>query len=418
MLIGFDGSRAFASRRTGTENYSYQLLKGLAKIDKRNKYIVYLRVGIDSVIARSETTKQSQKGLPGLLESPLDSLRARNDESRWPKNFTFKEINWPRVWTQGGLGIQTFIEDLHILFVPSHTLPIIRKPGLKTVMTVHDLGAEYLPKMHQLKQQLYLKYITKYQLTSATKLIAVSKATMKDLVEKVGVDEKKISVVYEGYDKELFDIVSSKGRSSSGRSLMPFFLFVGTVQPRKNLARLIQAFSLFVDRYSLGSDEKRKTKNEFNLAIVGSKGWMSEEIYELPKKLGIEKRVKFMGFVPDKDMPRFYSNALGLIFPSLFEGFGLPILEAQACGCPVLTSNISSMPEIAGYVRVNRTVAGKGAILVDPYSVESITDGMIKIMDKKIRDNLIKNGYENVKKFSWEKAAKETLKILEGVANG
>src|SRR3989344_756325 len=234
MLIGFDGSRAFASRRTGTENYSYQLLKGLAKIDKRNKYIVYLRVGIDSVIARSETTKQSQKGLPGLLESPLDSLRARNDESRWPKNFTFKEINWPRVWTQGGLGIQTFIEDLHILFVPSHTLPIIRKPGLKTVMTVHDLGAEYLPKMHQLKQQLYLKYITRYQLTSATRLIAVSKSTKEDLVKKVNIDPKKITVVYEGYDTESYGLRSSK--------IGKYFLFVGTIQPRKNLTRLITAF--------------------------------------------------------------------------------------------------------------------------------------------------------------------------------
>src|SRR3990167_6327176 len=331
MIIGFDGSRAFSKKRTGTENYSYQLLKSLSTIDKKNQYIVYLRPGVE------------------VGES-------------WSENLTFKVLKWPRLWTQVGLAIQTFTDKLDVLFIPSHTLPIIHKPGLKTVVTVHDLGAEYLPKMHQLKQQLYLKYITKYQLTSATKLIAVSKATMKDLVEKVGVDEKKISVVYEGYDKELFDIVSSKGRSSSGRSLMPFFLFVGTVQPRKNLARLIQAFSLFVDRYSLGSDEKRKTKNEFNLAIVGSKGWDSDRIYELPKKLGIEGRVKFLGYVPDEKMPALYSNALALVFPSLFEGFGLPILEAQASGCPVITSNISSMPE----------VAGKGALLVNPYNVDEI----------------------------------------------
>src|SRR3989338_9819306 len=173
MIIGFDGSRAFSKKRTGTENYSYQLLKSLSTIDKKNQYIVYLRPGVE------------------VGES-------------WSENLTFKVISWSRLWTQGGLVIQTFIDDLDVLFVPSHTLPIIRRPGLKTVMTVHDLGAEYLPKMHQLKQQLYLKYITKYQLRSATKLIAVSKATKEDLIKKVGVDEKKISVVYEGVGQEKF----------------------------------------------------------------------------------------------------------------------------------------------------------------------------------------------------------------------
>jgi len=375
MTIGFDGSRAFGNKRTGTENYSYQLLKALAKIDHNNSYIVYVRK------------------LPTV-------------NYKLPTNFLIKKISWPRLWTQGGLAVQTFKDDLDVLFVPSHTLPIIRRPGLKTVMTVHDLGAEYLPKMHQLKQQLYLKYITKYQLRSATKLIAVSKATKEDLIKKVGVDEKKISVVYEGVGQEKFKYqISNIKTDPLVNGLIPFFLSVGTIQPRKNLARLIQAFSLFVDRYSLGSDEKRKTKNEFNLAIVGSKGWDSDRIYELPKKLGIEGRVKFLGYVPDEKMPALYSNALALVFPSLFEGFGLPILEAQASGCPVITSNISSMPE----------VAGKGAILVDPMSTSDIVKGMNDILNKEVRNKLIKDGYENIKRFSWEKAARETMEVLENV---
>ena len=372
MVIGYDGSRAFSLNRTGTENYSYQLLKALAKIDKRNKYLVF--------------------------------VKNRVVTEEFPDNFHFITINWPKFWTQGGLGIQTFKDSLDLLFVPAHTLPIIRKPGLKTVVTVHDLGSEYLPSMHQLKQRAYLGLMQKYQLKGATKIIAVSNATKKDLVKRVGVDQKKMSklssskieVIYEGYDKNLFKPVSARGRSSFGRnSLKPYYLFVGTIQPRKNLERLIQAFS------------RIKTPS---LVIVGQKGWLSEEIYVLPKKLGIEDRVKFLGYVPDEKLPALYSGAIALTFPSLFEGFGLPILEAQACGCPVITSNVSSMPE----------VAGKGAVYVNPASIEDIIRGMREIgpvlpRGRGIREKLIKAGFENIKRFSWEKCAKETLKVLEGL---
>ena len=367
MIIGFDGSRAFLGERTGTENYSYQLLKALAKIDRYNQYLIHLR----------------SSALQG------DALRG------WPRNFQFKVINWPRFWTQGGLAIHTFNDDLDVLFIPAHTLPIIRKPGLKTVMTVHDLGVEYLPKYHQFKQQLYLKYITRYQLRSATKLIAVSKATKNDLVKRAEIDPGKIEIVYEGYDKDKFknDVLVD---SLKHYGLVPgsYFLFVGTIQPRKNLERVIKAFA-----------EWSSSSGLIYLVIAGSKGWLSDEIYELPKKLGIGTQVKFLGYVPEKDLPALYSGATALLFPSLFEGFGLPILEAQASGCPVLTSNLSSMSE----------VAGKGAILVNPYSVEGIMEGMERIKNKELRIKLIKEGLENIKRFSWEKCAMETLKVLEAI---
>ncbi len=391
MIIGFDASRAFVEDRTGTENYSYQLLKSLSQIDSENTYMVYMR---------SST-------LPG------DALRG------WPKNFQFKIINFPRLWTQVGLAIQTFKDNLDILFVPAHTLPIIRKPGLRTVVTVHDLGSEYLPHTHRIKQRLYLSFMQKNQLQGATRIIAVSKATKKDLVEKIGIYPNSIKVVYEAYNDRLFipikgDILVNSLRGyglKEGR----YFLFVGTIQPRKNLERIIKAFSV------IASEAKQSTSMEkiasspapgtvwdprndkVGMVIVGSKGWMSEEIYKLPKKLNIEERVKFLGYVADEDMPVLYSNAIALIFPSLFEGFGLPILEAQACGCPVLTSNISSMPE----------VAGKGAILVNPYNMEEIANAMIKVQENKIREKLIEEGFDNIKRFSWEKAARETLEVLK-----
>ena len=355
MTIGLDGSRAFSGLRTGTENYSYQLLKALAKIDHVNNYLVYLRFG--------------------------------SSVGKWPANFKFITLNWRRFWTQGGLALQTFKDDLDVLFVPAHTLPILRKPNLKTVMTVHDLGVEYLPQFHQLKQEIYLKYITKYQLKSATKLIAVSKATKEDLVKRAGINLKKINVVYEGFDKELFKPTKADRLVNS---LMPYYLFVGTIQPRKNLLRIITAFS------KLG---------EGNLVIAGLRGWLSDDIYALPRKLGIEDKVKFLGYVPDEKLPALYCGAQALLFCSLFEGFGLPILEAQSVGCPVITSNVSSMPE----------VAGKGAIYVDPYSIQSIADGMIKIMNRDLRLKLKDLGFKNIKRFSWEKCAKETLEILENI---
>lgn len=379
MIIGFDASRAFVSGRTGTENYSYQLLKNLAGIDTKNQYIVYVRPGsVDQYIGVSVDQKK------------LD----------WPENFEFKVINWPRLWTQAGLASQTFKDKLDVLFVPAHTIPIIKRPGLKTVVTVHDLGSEYLPGMHQLKQRLYLGYMQRRQLKSATKIIAVSKATKDDLVKRIGLPSEKIEVVYEGYDKELFKPVKNDLLVNSLKSLDlvsgEYFLFVGTIQPRKNIYRLITAYDSYYGPF----------KKAPKLVLVGSKGWLSDDIYKLVKTLGLEDRVKFLGRVDDEKLPALYSGAIALTFPSLFEGFGLPILEAQACGCPVITSNLSSMPE----------VAGKGAILVDPYSVNEIAAALRMVTSDKVKvTSLVRDGYENIKRFSWEKCAGETLDVLEGL---
>lgn len=350
MIIGFDASRAFVKRKTGTENYSYNLLKALAKIDAQNHYLIYCRPGVQ---------------IP----------------NNFPKNFEFCTLNFKFLWTQGGLALQTFKDNLDVLFVPAHTLPVIRRPGLKTVVTVHDLGSKYLPQTHQLKQRLYLGFMQKYQLKGASKIIAVSKATAVDLTRS-GIDSKKIKVIYEGYDSDKFKVQSKKFKVKN------YYLFVGTVQPRKNLERLIKAFS--------GVEPPRGSTPR--LLIAGQKGWMSDDIYKLAQKL--KNRVKFLGYVPDKKLPALYRGARALLFPSLFEGFGLPILEAQACGCPVLTSNISSMPE----------VAGSGAIFVNPYDIDDIVRGMEQLTVNS--EQLIKAGFENVKRFSWEKCAAQTLSIL------
>jgi glycosyltransferase involved in cell wall biosynthesis len=284
--------------------------------------------------------------------------------------------------------------------VPAHTTPLIKMPGLKTVMVVHDLGAEYLPGTHQLKQRLYLKAITKYQLKTATKLIAVSESTKKDLVSKVGIRSENIKVIYEGLDSNQYTSVNDDALINIlNRYVLKkrkYFLFVGTIQPRKNLARLIQAFN----------DFSLTDKKDINLVLAGSKGWLSEEIYALPKTLGIEKKVKFLGHVPDEDLSGIYSGALAFVFPSLFEGFGLPVLEAMACGVPVITSDTSSMPE----------VAGNAALLINPESGEEIAKSLKKIAENSVlREEMIIKGFKQVKKFSWEKCARETLDFFREV---
>ncbi len=421
MVIGFDGSRSFIENKTGTENYAYQLLRHLARIDRKNQYIIYLRPG--NVV---EDWQESELAVQRISEPDNPPIRQSANPLNygWPENFRFKMLKFPRLWTQIGLAKQTFTDPLDVLFVPSHTLPLIRKPGLKTVMTVHDLGAEYLPGMHQLRQRLYLGLMTKIQLKTAAKLIAVSQATKDDLIAKIGVNPKSITVVYEGVnniqednernnmiykDKEMLIKDAEKLSQSIDKIIKlyhnNYFLFVGTIQPRKNLERLIKAYAAFLNVKT--NPPIRQSANPLpKLILAGGKGWLSDDLFSLPQKLGIERHVIFTGRVSDAELGALYKNALGFTFPSLFEGFGLPVLEAFAAQIPVVTSNNSSLPE----------VAGEAALLVNPYKTEEIIDALIKMYNEKdLRSELVKKGEQQLKKFSWQKCAEETLKVLESV---
>lgn len=377
MLIGFDGSRAFSVgndevlKRTGTENYAYYLLKNLAKIDKHNRYLVYLRS--NSAVNLAE----------------------------WPSNFEFRVLNFPRLWTQVGLALRTFLDKIDVLFVPSHTLPLLRRPGLKTVMTVHDLGAEYLPQMHQIKQRLYLGVITKWQLKTSSKLIAISQATKDDLIKRAQVSPSNIVVIYEGVNRNIYfpesNVVVSKVLDQFKLKKQQYFIYIGTIQPRKNLVRVIEAFAQFLAR-----------NKDFKLVLVGKKGWLAQEIYAAPDKFRVAKDILFLGYQPDEISRALLTGATAMVYPSLFEGFGLPILESFACRCPVITSNLSSMPE----------VAGEGAILVDPYQIKQITLAMEKVQEVEFRTQILKKAQQQLEKFTWKQSAQKTLQLLEEVVNG
>ncbi len=365
MKIGIDASRIALEQRTGTENYTLKLVEKIRELDQDNKYLLYFNK------------------IPKYFEISQ-------------KNVSTRVIPMTRLWTQFRLALECLINPPDILFVPAHTIPVIRRPKLKTIVTVHDLGAEFLAEYHQFPQKLYLNWSTEFVAKHATHLIAVSESTKRDLIKKMKVDSKKITVIHEAVDHEVFFEREFKEVEQVKKELgitRPYLVFVGTIQPRKNLLKLIEAFS------------KLENKN-LDLVLAGKPGWLFEEIYSAPKKYKVENRVKFVGYVKDEQLPALYSGAEMFVFPSLYEGFGLPLLEAMSCGTPILTSNTSCLPE----------VTGGNAEFVNPNKTSEIVKGIEKLLkDKLLAKKLSESGRQWAKNFTWERTAKETIKVFEKV---
>ena len=379
MTIGFDASRAFVSQPTGTETYSYQLLKAFAKLDCQERFCLYLRP---------------------------NQIITKADRHWLPQGWEIKIIPWDFFWTQGGLALETWQNPTDVLFIPAHVIPFLKNPRVPVVTTVHDLPLEFFPHQKTLIQRIYLnRWVESLRAKLAKKVICVSFATKNDLTKKLGVPEDKIKVIYEGSEAEIFNLkfeifnFEKVKRKYSIRG--DYFLSVGTLHPRKNLVRLIEAFSRFTksaDGIPVGN---------IQLLICGKKGWGYQEIFEAPKKYGVEEGVRFLDYVEFADLPYLYAGSMALVYPSLYEGFGLPILEAYSAGTLVLTSNISSMPE----------VGGDEAVYIDPFDVVDIARGLSEVV--KINQNLglreekIAKERLWLRNFTWEKAARETLEVLK-----
>ncbi|MEK9147033.1 MAG: glycosyltransferase family 1 protein [Patescibacteria group bacterium] len=403
MLIGFDASRAFVFEATGTENYSLNLLHALAEVDRKNQYRVYLR-------------GQSSRALT---------------MNNWPRNFEFKVIRPNRLWTQVGLALETWREPVDLLFVPAHTLPVFRNPRIKTVVTIHDLGVEYLPGYHQFPQRYYLDFASRYAARHADAIIAVSAATKRDLINRYGVEGEKVFVVHEGVDRSFFRPRSAKEIKNVKIKYQidgNYILFVGTIQPRKNLQMLIKVFSLLVgSRESVVGRIQKSTNYKLpatNFVIAGKLGWDYDEILALPKKLGIASRVKFLGYVPDADLPALYSGAVVFAFPSLFEGFGLPILGALSCGCPVVASDIGPHREIFKKISRNSQFASSKELVVPMILVKPTdVDKWVNVLYQYISQYKKRFSFGNInsaleREFSWYNTAKETLEVFKKVHLG
>jgi glycosyltransferase involved in cell wall biosynthesis len=239
-----------------------------------------------------------------------------------------------------------------------------------------------------------MKSLMKLSCKISDKTISISKSTKKDLIEILKINPNKIQTVYLAVEDDFKIIRSPKKIEKIKKKYklnQPFIFYCGSISPRKNILRMLEAFN------------EIKDKIPHNFYLTGNAEWKMSIVSKYIKENDLDRRVIKIGFVDEDDLPGIYNLADLLLFPSLYEGFGLPILEAQACGCPVLTSNVTSCPE----------VAGDGAHIVDPYSVDEIRDGILKIIkDNNYKEQLIKKGFENIKRFSWEKSARKILEFI------
>jgi glycosyltransferase involved in cell wall biosynthesis len=373
--------------RTGTEHYSYELLAGLARRDRGTRYTLYCNQ-------------------PPAVLPPLGS------------NFALRRMPFPRLWTHARLSAELLAHPPDALFVPAHVLPLGAplRQGMRTVVTIHDLGYLRFPEAHTPAHRLYLRLSTLWSARAATRLIAVSAATRDDLIRLAGVQPAKIAVIHHGLSQRfqpVEDPAVIKAAQARYGIKPPYFFYVGTIQPRKNLARLIEAFAdLGVGGWGVGGggggtpppNPYSPTSNP-QLVIAGKRGWLTGPIERRAAELGVAARVHFAGYVAGDDLPALLSGSLAFVFPSLYEGFGMPVLEAMACGAPVLTSTTSSLPE----------VAGAAALLADPTDTASIAAGLARLAaDAGLRAELRVRGLVRAAEFTWDRCAEQTLAVIKG----
>lgn len=367
MIIGIDARKIDDS---GIGRYIRTLLNHITAMDKDNQYCVYLnppqyeRYSFESPNVRKVRESAGKYGIMEHLSLPMRAYRDRLD----------------------------------LFHSPHYTLPLlIRTPS---VVTVHDL----IHLLHPPKKPFnwayhYAKYMIKVAVERARAVITVSENTKNDLIERIGARPEKISVIHSGVEKIFKPVLREECLGFLQGEGLPqeYILHVGNHKPHKNILTLIKAFGGIKGRTSC------------HLLLCGSEEAHTRAIRRTVREEGLEERVRFLGHRDDDQLVKLYSAATALVFPSLYEGFGFPILEAMACGTPVITSDVSSMKE----------VAGGAALLINPHDLEGLASAISKLTaDPSLRKGLTERGFEQVKRFQWEKTAEKTLKIYHGCLEG
>ncbi|MCA0453058.1 MAG: glycosyltransferase family 4 protein [Chloroflexi bacterium] len=372
VSIGIDYTPAY-EQGGGIGRYVRELVSALAKVDQDTNYSLFVA------------------GVNGDLPPQAG------------RNFVWKPTHitpkwFARIWHRARVPIpvQWFVGSVDLFHATDFVLPPT-SPAIPTVLTVHDLSYVHVPESASPALKKYLDVVVPRSIQHSTFILADSEATRNDIVSLYGTSPEKVCVLLSGVSsvfKQINDTdLSMTTRRKYNLDDFQFIFTVGTVQPRKNYTRLIEALGIL---HSHGI--------KIHLVISGGKGWLDNPIYETIAQRHMEEYVHFIGFADDADLPVLYNMAACLAFPSLYEGFGLPILEAMACGAPVVTSNVSSLPE----------VAGDAGLLVDPYDVDALANALQSlIQDEPLRQQLIEKGLERVKEFTWEKSARQLLGIYQ-----
>jgi len=379
MRIAVNAADLDHPRIDGTRIYIQNLLKNFGLEDTRDRFLIYHK-------------------------------KEFNPQLTFPKfeNYEIIQKPFPFWWTQTRFAWEILKEKPDVLFMPMHSLPFFRSKKTKTAVTIHDLAFKYFPDHFPKKDLRRLNFFTDYAVKNSDKLIAISNSTKNDLLKIYPtLNADKIKVIYHGYDKEIFheNISKEQIKKINAKYNLPYtrqrrglleatryIIFVGTIQPRKNIETLLDAFEIL---------KKKEKCKDLGLVIAGCEGWLAENIVEKIKKTpGAIMTGKF----ETEDLPALMAGAEVFVLPSLYEGFGLPVLEAMACGTPVAVANNSSL----------REVAGDAGLFFDPYSSEKLADMLLEALDdENLRDSLRQKGLERAKYFSREKCARETLEWLK-----
>jgi glycosyltransferase involved in cell wall biosynthesis len=357
MLIGIDANEANITRRVGVNQYAFGLIRAISGLETGHSFTVYLK------------------------QSPLSDMPP--EKSNWH----YRVIPFPKLWTRTRLpwDLYTHHPGPEVFFTPSHYAP--RWSPAPTVISVMDLGFLQSPEQFTPRDFNQLKNWTAYSAAHASKIICISENTKKDILNNYHRQSGDVIVTYPGFDTHLFKPTRDTGVLRKYSINEPYILFLGSLKPSKNVEGLIRAFAGL-------------HRPDLKLVIAGKKAWMYESVYGLAGSLKLTDRIIFTGFVPDADVPALISGALAFVLPSFWEGFGIPVLEAMACGTPVVVSRVASLPE----------VAGEAGIYVNPRDSASIAAG-IRTAIGPARDKYIGLGLQQVKKFSWDKTALESVRI-------
>lgn len=371
--IGIDVTSAL-TQGGGIGRYTRELINAVAGLDQTNDYRLF--------------SARPPEHLP--VENPLpEGGRIRHKPAPISEKWLYRvwyRLRWP-------LPVQWVTGTIDLFHSPDFVLPPVAG-NVPTLLTVHDLSFAHFPEVYTPTLVNYLNQVVPWSVARATHILADSYATKLDLVRLWGVSEQKVTVLYSGVDSR-FRPVDDHARLTAvrqkyGLGQAPYVITVGTVQPRKNYQMLIRAFAPIARR------------STHNLVIVGGKGWLYDDILAEVVAQGLQERVIFTGFADDGDLPALYSEATLFLFPSLYEGFGLPLLEAMACGVPVLTSNASCLPE----------VAEGAAVLLPPKDTAVWTEAMQALLDDPVqRAQLVTAGYGQARLFTWQKSARKLLNI-------
>jgi len=372
MLIGIDASRAVARQPTGTEHYSLHLIRSLAQIaTPRHTLRLYLR------------------------DMPDADALPRGGSVEW------RLLGPRRLWTHVGLATELLRDPPDLLYVPAHVLPILAR--VPSVATVHDLGYRHHPETHTARSRWYLEWSTRHNARQAAHLIVDSRATAHDLERLLGVPPSKMTVAYPAGSGEV-ERVSDEARVAAVRQRHglagPYMIAVGTLHPRKNLELLVDAFG---DLCTSG-----EAPEALRIVLAGKRGWMWEPLLARIRERGLEGRVLCTGYLDPAEISALLTGAVAMVMPSLYEGFGLPVLEAMACDLPVIISNASSLPE----------VGGDATLYVDPHDQDGWREAMARVLvDTDLRQEMVRKGREQLARFSWERCAATVLSVLEGVGD-